>query len=146
MNKKTLSILLALGIIISAGYFGVNYIKASDETRPMDTLITRIAEKFNLKKEDVEAVFDSVHQEKMEEMAKEREEKLNQAVSDGIITQTQKDALFSKMNENQNERRENREEMQQWFKDQNIDQEKLMPYMGFGRKGHCPRNGEGFGK
>lgn len=133
-NKKLLATILTLGVIISVGYFGTNYALAADTDNPMhDRLITKIAQKFNLKEADVEAVFTAVRDEKMEEMKKLREEKLSQAVKDGVLTEAQKNALIQKMNEHMGERKQNRDEMRQWFKSQNIDETKLRAYLGFGR-------------
>lgn len=132
MNKKVLASILTLGVIISVGYFSSNYVLASDNM-PHDQLITRIAQKFNLKESDVEAVFTAVHDERMAEMEKNREDKLSQAVSDGVITEAQKTAILAKIKEHQGERQQNREEMQSWFKSQGIDETKLRSYLGFGR-------------
>lgn len=149
MKKQTLAIVLALGVIASVGYFGTSYVLAED-TNPMhDSLITKIAQKFNLKEADVEAVFESVRDEKRDEMKKIREEKLSQAVKDGVITEAQKNTLLSKMEEHIGEGRvsasssrdKNRSEMQNWFKAQGIDETKLREYMRPVGKG----NGEGRG-
>ncbi len=141
MNKKVLAAVLALGIIASVGYFGSNYVLADDENPMHQTLISRIAEKFNLKESDVEAVFEAVRDEKHEEMKAEREKRLTQAVSDGVITEAQKVAILSKMNTNIAERRGNREEMQNFFKEQGIDQTKLRDYLRPEAKGN--NRGEG---
>lgn len=141
MNRKVLAAVLALGIIASVGYFGSNYVLADDENPMHQTLISRIAEKFNLKESDVEAVFEAVRDEKHEEMKAEREKRLTQAVSDGVITEAQKTAILSKMNENINERKGNREEMQNFFKEQGIDQTKLRDYLRQEAKGN--NRGEG---
>lgn len=141
ISKRTLAIVLALGVIASVGYFGGSYVMAGD-TNPMhDSLITKIAQRFNLKEADVEAVFEAVRDEKREEMKVNREEKLTLAVKDGVITEAQKNTLLAKMEEHIGERRENREEMQNWFKSQGIDESKLREYMRPVGKG----NGEGRG-
>lgn len=141
MNKKVLAAVLALGIIASVGYFGSNYVLADDENPMHQTLISRIAEKFNLKESDVEAVFEAVRDEKHEEMKAEREKRLTQAVSDGVITESQKVAILSKMNTNVAERKGNREEMQNFFMEQGIDQTKLRDYLRPEAKGN--NRGEG---
>lgn len=129
MKKQTLAIVLALGVIASVGYFGSSYVLASD-TNPMhDSLVTKIAEKFNLKEADVEAVFEAVRDERHEEMKSKRAEKLSQAVSDGVITEAQKEMLLAKMEEHIGEKQANRAEMQNWYKDQGIDETKLREYL-----------------
>jgi len=136
MNKKVLAAVLALGIIASVGYFGSNYVLAEDENPMHQTLISRIAEKFNLKESDVEAVFEAVRDERRDEMKSQRSEKLTQAVSDGVITEAQKVTLLDKMEEHIGERQANRAEMQNWYKDQGIDQTKLRDYLRPEAKGN----------
>ncbi len=129
MNKKVLAAVLALGLITSAGYFGSTYVLA-DDTNPMhSTIVSKIAERFNLNESDVEAVFDAVRDEKQDEMKKTREEKLSQAVADGVITEEQKTLLLTKMEEHQGERQTKADEMKKWFSDNGIDQTKLSTYL-----------------
>ena len=142
MNKKVLAAVLALGIIASVGYFGSSLVLADDENPVHQTLITRIAQKFNLKEADVEAVFEAVRDERQEEMKAKKEEKLSQAVSDGVITEAQKTAILAKMQEHMGERQQNREEMQSWFKEQGIDETKLRDYLRPEGRG----DGRGMGK
>lgn len=144
MNKKRLATLLALGVITAGGYFGVSAARADDLNRPTDALVSKIAERFDLNESDVEAVFEAVHEERMQEMHNSHEEKLSQAVEDGVLTEEQKFALQEKMQEHIGVRQQNREEMQAWFEEQGIDEIKLHEYMGFG-----PKEGRGmmrFGK
>jgi hypothetical protein len=137
LKKQTLAIVLALGVIASVGYFGGSYVMAGDTNRMHDSLITKIAQKFNLKEADVEAVFESVRDERQEEMKANRQEKLYQAVKDGVISEAQKQSLLLKMEEHFGEGRvsasssrdKNRSEMQNWFKAQGIDETKLREYM-----------------
>lgn len=129
MNKKVLAAVLAIGVIASVGYFGSSYVLADDNNPMHQTLISRIAQKFNLKAADVEAVFEAVRDEKQDEMKAKREEKLSQAVKDGVITEAQKTTLLAKMEEHMGERQQNREEMQSWFREQGIDETKLRDYL-----------------
>lgn len=135
MKKKTLVTLLTLGVLISTGYFGANAILAEDSNskNPHSTLITKIAQKFNLNEDEVAAVFDAVRDEKMAEMKQKHEESLSRAVSDGVITEEQKEALLSKMGDFKTKVKLNRRQMQTWFEEQGIDETKLRPYLGFGR-------------
>jgi tRNA A37 N6-isopentenylltransferase MiaA len=142
MKKKLLITLIVLGGLISAGYFGAGVILA-DDNNPHETLITRIAQKFNLNESDVEAVFQAVRDERQAEMKKQQEERLNDAINDGVITEAQKNAILTKMQEHQKVRGQNREEMQDWFEEQGIDQSRLRDYLGFG--GHESRKGMGSG-
>jgi len=141
MNKKILLSVLTLGIIISLAGYGVKNVLADDENNLSATIVARIAQKFNLKEEDVQAVFEAVRDERRAEMQKTREEKLSRAVSDGVITEAQKTALLTKMEEHKGERMQNREEMQKWFTEQGIDETKLRDYLGFGGQGKGPGMG-----
>lgn len=134
MNKKLLMSVLVLGGLISSGYFGARIILANDQ-RPNNAIVSRIAEKFNLNESDVEAVFESIRDERMAEMQKQREERLEDAVSDGVITEMQKNSILEIMAKHQGERDKNREEMKSWFEDQGIDEVKLRTYLGFGGRG-----------
>lgn len=64
MNKKILVTLLTLGVVASVGYFGTSFVLADDENPVHQTLISKIAQKFNLKETDVEAVFTAVRDER----------------------------------------------------------------------------------
>lgn len=139
MNKKALATIMVLGVIISVGYFAATPAMASDFNSNRETLITRISQRFNLNKSDVEALFDSVHDEHKAEMKAKMEARLAQAVKDGVITEAQKSALITKMEQHQDGKRESREDFKKWLESQGIDPEKLKNYLGFGQKIHHGR-------
>lgn len=143
MNKKVLAAVLALGIIASVGYFGNSYVLADSDNPMHETLVSKIAQKFNLKEADVEAVFEAVRDERQDEMKKEREDKLSQAVTDGVITEAQKTEILTKMQEHMGERQANRTEMQNWFKEKGIDETKLRDYLRPEGQGHGEGRGMG---
>jgi hypothetical protein len=75
-------------------------------------------------------------------MQSQYEERLNQAVTDGKITEDQKKLILEKHNQLQSQwdsesqqRQQHREEMQTWAEQNNID----LSYLGFGMS----RNGRG---
>jgi hypothetical protein len=135
MNKKLLATFLFLGLLVYVATLTGKAVLA-DETGDYSPIVTRLAEKFNLTESDVQAVFDSVHDEHHNRMLQDREDKLDQAVTDGVITEEQKQALLNKWEEmhteREQERLQNHEEMQAWFQEQGIDMEALNQYMGFG--------------
>lgn len=135
-SKKILAVVLALGVVASIGYFGVNSVLADDDNPMHNTLISRIAQKFNLKEDDVKAVFEAVRDEHQEQMKKDREESLSKAVSDGVITEKQKQSILAKMDENMGLRNVRREEMRSWFQSQGVDETTLRDYLG-------PKDGRG---
>ena len=64
-----------------------------------------------------------------------KEDRLIRAVSDGVITKEQKQALLDKWGEKKTHREEHRAEIQAWFEEQGIDTKALHDYGGFGHKG-----------
>ena len=141
MNKKLLAVVLALGVMASAGYFGAKYVFADDANPVHQELVTRIAQKFNLKESDVQAVFDAVKDERQAQMEKEREDSLSKAVSDGVITEAQKQSLMEKFKEHfgQGRDNENRESLRSWFESQGIDEAKIREYLKPAGRGRGPR-------
>ncbi len=63
------------------------------------TLVDKIAQQFNLKKEDVQKVFDQHKTERRATMEARYEERLNQAVKDGKLTEEQKTKILAKHKE-----------------------------------------------
>lgn len=103
-----------------------------------NSLVDKIASTFNLNKADVQKVFDEDRQQHEADREAKIKERLQQAVTDGKLTQTQANALESKLSElkdymetlkdkTEDERRAAMKakfaELQQWFKDNNIPQE-----------------------
>ena len=97
----------ALMIALGVGAFGVSAtLAAENDQGEITTLVEAIAERFDVKVADVQAVFDE-HREQMQAKHEEKAaERLQQAVDDGKITQEQADAIT-----------ENREEMKLLFPD-----------------------------
>lgn len=128
MSKKNLILVISLVIIGGSLYM----VKDANALISNPTLINRIAEKFNLKQDDVQKVAEEFRTEKMKTMqvqAKTRlEEKLTLAVSDGKITEVQKQAFLNKFDELQKNRESERAEMQNWAKQNGLDN------LGFGMK------------
>jgi len=96
-------------------------------------------EKFNLNTSEVQKVIDEERQEREKQRLSLLEEKLNQAVKDGVISEEQKKALLEHWQNKWQERRQIREEERKWFEENKIDWQKLGPYLGgmggkFGRR------------
>jgi hypothetical protein len=99
-----------------------------------------LAEKLGLNEEEVEEALDEIKADKYAQMQQSKEDMLQDAVGDGVITEEQKQALLEKYEdmwvEKKQEWQQHKEEMDAWFEQEGIDHEKLMDYMGgFGRKG-----------
>ena len=141
-NKKLILPTIALGVLIAAGAVGIGVTKA-DDTEGYPSIVERLVEQFGLDQGEVEAVFDSVRDEKHEMMRTSMEKKLSEAVIDGVLTEEQKQALLDKKAEmfadkeafegkTGHHKGEYHEEMVVWFEEQGIDQEALMGYMRSG--------------
>jgi hypothetical protein len=149
LNKKILIPTLALAAVTGLGVLGVTSVKA-DEARPNSPIIETLIEKFNLDQDEVNTALDEVRQERQGQMQQNREERLNQAVSDGVITEEQKELIQTKWQEmfsqREQERQAHQEEMQAWFEENGIDHDALMGYGGFGPRGPMGQKGPGFNR
>lgn len=139
MSKKVIIPTLTLLSFMAVGLLGSQVIKADDTDPASSPVVARLAETFNLDESEVQAVFEAVRDEKRDEMEKRREQRLSDAVTDGVITEEQKQAILDRQETMQQEREQNREDLQAWFTEQGIDAEALQQYMGFG-----PHGGPGF--
>jgi len=171
MKKKSKIITGAIiTICLMATGFGI--VKAtSGSNNPMSGLITTIAQKFNLNESDVQTVFDGYKTQmnterearRTETQAQRQQEfttRINQAVTDGKLTQTQANAILAKMTELQTQKeelenktpeerrtimKERMDTLKQWMTDNNIPQQ-YCPFMGFGMgKGMGGFEGRGHG-
>lgn len=159
--KKPLLIAGAVAAIGSAGLAGSSLVSADSNTAGQDGLVDKIAQKFNLNKSDVKAVFDQDRADHQAKMQANVEKQLSQAVTDGKLTADQKDKILAKRKEMQASRDSDRDtmknktpaerkaameakrtELEQWAKDNNIPTEYLRFVMGGpGGRGHGPMHG-----
>ena len=137
MSKKMQKMIVPTVVmmaLLAVGIYGVSQVSA-DDLSSYPPIVERLADKFGLNVADVEEVFIQERSEHHEMMRQTIEERLNQAVADGKITEEQKNALLAKRDEMQADREAEREEhrakMQKWFEDQGIDPEVLAQYGGF---------------
>ena len=155
--KKTmlgLAVAAGLGLSSVLGLTAAN--AASGE--PGNSLIDRIAERFSLNRDEVQVVFDEFKEERQAEHQQKMEERLQQAVDEGKITEEQRTLILEKQAEMQaffeslkdktpEERKEaleqKREELKAWAEENDIP----MPLIGkFGPKGpghHGPKGPRG---
>lgn len=157
---------LVLGVATIVGVSSFSSVSAN-EGEQYPPIVQKIAEKFNLNQDEVNQVFEENRKEKREEMRSKKEEHLNKLVNEGKLTEDQKNALITKMDEmhekkesrreelknlSQEERKEkmkeyhkaDREEMKQFFEEQGIDPKEIFPKRGNGMKqGGKPGFGQG---
>lgn len=156
MNKLKRTLIIGAGVasVGVAGLAGVattSALTASDSSTGT-SLIDKLVTKFNLNKDEVQAVFDAERTEHMAEMKAERAEALKTALSDGKLTQVQYDYIVnaqveidalieasgSREDQSDEEKaaiKEKFETLRDWFKDQNLNLRDLGISPGHGRGG-----------
>ena len=138
ITKKMIVPVLAAAVVgVSA--IGLGTVAAQSSG---DTLVEKIASRFNLSQEEVQAVFDETRQEKQAEHQAKLGEKLQAKVDDGTITAEQKTLLEEKLaqqreehqanrdseltkEERHEQRQQNREAFEAWAEENNIPLDEL---------------------
>jgi hypothetical protein len=145
--KKALLAAGAITTLSLAGVVGVNNVSANNGSNEVgiSNLVSKIAEKFNLNEEEVQAVFNEEREARQAEHQQKLEERLAQAVEDGNITEDQKSAILEKLAELHDEHeslkdlgpeerrdamKDKREELKQWANDNDIPLRYLVPFGG----------------
>jgi hypothetical protein len=123
--KKSLLVAGAVTSVGLASLTGVHAVSAATDANG-DSLISKIAQKFNLNESDVQAVFDQNKAERDAEIQTEMADQLQQAVDDGDITAEQKTLIENKLKELQSARQTEHDTLDAWAKDQGIDAKYLM--------------------
>lgn len=151
MNKKLL--LTAVTVtVLGAGFFGISAVSAQTPADPSTSIVQKISEKFGLKKDEVQKVFDEERTARHAEMQAKVEDRLKTLVSEGKITEAQKQLILAKHKELQAERgsimqnkanmtpeqrketmETKRTELETWAKENGIDTQYL--FFGHGMKG-----------
>lgn len=172
INKKVLFIALTIGLL-GTGVIGVSVVRADTTTSWHQSLIAKLAAKFNVSETVVQSVFDETRNEQQAQRTQTLTDKLTQAVKDGKITESQKKAILdfhSKMQQERESDRKNwqnlsleqrkaqresrktemeakRTEMETWAKTNGIDLTILSEILGgFGPGGEGRGRGMGMGK
>ena len=150
--------MLASGLAsaVMLGAAGIGIVGAQSSTG-QNSLVKKIAQKFNLKEADVQQVFDQNHQDMQAQREANGKTRLDQAVKDGKITQAQEDLIVAKHKEMQTfmdglkdkteaERHTAMEtkmtELKKWATDNGISQEFMGPG-GRGGRGYMGRMMDG---
>lgn len=159
MNRRIIVPVLAL---MAAGTIAVGAATVSAQTIDESgylSIVTKIAEKFNLNQDEVRAVFDEEREVHHADMQQKMEDRLTAAVMAGELAEAQKQAILTKHEEMQTQRDANfeavknmtaeerraamqtkRTELQAWATAQGIDMKYLMM---FGKGGHGGPGGFG---
>lgn len=155
--KKLLFLSAIVATVVGAYVVTTNGVMAQDSTSSHDTLIQKIATKFGLNADDVQEVFDEHRKDMQSQMIVKNEERLTKLVSDGKITEAQKQIILKKQTELQSQRGSNKNslkdktpeerktlmeqhktEMNAWAKENGIDPQYL--FGGFGKGIHRMMN------
>ena len=133
MSKKAIIPSMTLAALILVGVVGSGIVQAQNVGNNLP-IVQQLAETFGLQEDEVEAVFEAVRDERQDQMQKERGERLDEAVANGVITEEQKQAIIAHQEQVRGERQEKmqqqRGEMDSWFEENGIDHEALQEYMG----------------
>lgn len=145
MNKKLILPALLVAVV-GAGAVATHTssVYAFDESQ---TFAQRFAQRFGVNQDEVEGFMQEMHQEREQQHQARMEENLDEAVTNGVISQEQKQLLIEKMNEMKGMhmeemqdltkeerdqlRTQHHEEFQAWAEQNGIDLEQLRPE-GFG--------------
>jgi hypothetical protein len=138
MNVKIIIPALVLAIL-GLGAYGVSQVYAGESSDQYLPIVQRLSEKLGVSEEKVEASFDEMRAEKQVQMQARFEERLDQMIEDGDLTQEQKQAILDKHQELQTKYLQEREELKVWAEENGIDLKNVF----FGP--HCPK-GQGFGQ
>lgn len=113
--KTTKFIFIPIAALVLAGgvVYGSGKVYAQNKSDQFQPIAEKIAKKFGLKTEDVQAVFEEERLAREQEMKQKFEERLNTAVSEGKITAEQKQLILDKQQELMNERAQERTQLQQ---------------------------------
>ena len=90
------------------------------------SLVDKVASKFNLNKQDVQAVFDEERQAHQQEQKANKSADLQSKVDDGTITADQKAAIEKKLEEMHASREQSKTALEDWAKQNNIDVKYVM--------------------
>lgn len=103
---KGTNILLAAGtlVIVGAGSVVAIHANSAHAASAPTSIIDRLVQRFNLNKNDVQAVFNEQHDAMHAEHEQMQKDRLAQAVSDGDLTQAQADLISAKHDELEKQR------------------------------------------
>jgi len=146
--KTRITLALAAIALLGAVGYGATVAVAQEVGDDAHPFVQMLAERLGLDENEVEEALNEIKADKYAQMQERKEDRLLDAVEDGVITEEQRQALMEKhqemWTERNREREEHREEMDAWFEGEDINHEELMEYMGgFGKHGGFHKQGWG---
>lgn len=138
--RTRITLAFAAIVLLGAVGYGATVAIAQEGDGERHPFVQMLAEKLGLTEDEVEEALDEIKADKYAQLQQSKEDMLQSAVDDGVITEEQRQTLLDKYQEMWTEKKEewqqHKDEMGAWFEQEGIDHEKLMDYMGgFGRKG-----------
>lgn len=130
MSKLKVAVLSA-AVVTGIGAAGALTATVANAQSTGDTLVERIASRFNLNSDEVQEVFDQAQDERQAEQLTDFSEDLQDKVDDGDITAEQKTLIENKAKELQDQREAERDELETWAEQNGIDTK----YLFWGFKG-----------
>ncbi|MBP7876114.1 hypothetical protein KA012_03930 [Candidatus Woesebacteria bacterium] len=103
MKKQMLAATIGV-LTVGALLAGTTSVFAQDTANGRQSLVQRVASRFSLSESDVQSVFNEDRQERQQDMEAQLETRLNQAVTDGKLTDAQKQLILTKHQELQTQR------------------------------------------
>ncbi|MFW6110203.1 MAG: hypothetical protein ACOC6Q_02135 [Patescibacteria group bacterium] len=139
MNKNLLLIFAAVGVLIAGGMLRTNTAQAeTDNSYLQIPFVQELSQRLGISEEKVTTAMEEVRETRFQN---DRLAQLDEAVADGVITETQKQMILDKQTEQNEQHEQHRNSMISWMEESGIDFEALREY-GYG----CGHACEGFGK
>lgn len=131
ISTITLILVLTGAVMLTNGTALANGFMGGDNK---DEMTQQLAEKLNVSEDQVSSAMDQIREEHQAERVAEVNANLDKAVTDGVITQEQKQQILDKQAEHRAQAEKQRGEMRQWAEDSGIDFDRLRDY-GIGGRG-----------
>lgn len=134
-NSKIIVPMMLLGALVLSGALYSAKALADDTAGRRGPNTEALAQKLGIDQAKVDSAMEEIRVEKQKERQAEVSSKLDEAIKDGVITSEQKQKILDKQAEIRGERGSKRAEMEQFYKDNGIDFDKVHEYIGFGGNG-----------
>lgn len=152
MNKARIIVPALVVAAVGSAVLGLRVAQAAGWETGDSVLVQKLVDRFNLNPDDVQAVFDEVQTDRQSLRQERKQQRLDDAVAAGKLTEEQKNLILQKQDEIKKQHEANRENvsgmtkedreaaidseresLQKWAEENNIDEQYLM--VGGGRRG-----------
>jgi len=140
MNKKIILTIAGLSLALAGAFAGVNKVYADETTKDLPPMIQRMTERFGLNQREVKTFMDEERETHRAERRQGIEERLNQAINEGSLTEDQKNTILTKIGEMCDGAGNHGGELRDWAEENNINLRELS-LKRFG-EGKGPRMGK----